>query len=298
MTGYRELLNLIEPSYPRLLERIREGIEKREKAFERKEKGVADSFLWEHSLHVALYARKICLLEKMDPMIPVLAALFHDIGKFDDGLYHKENIPEEEQSSKIASEFLHLEGAHSSDIDLLVSVLKSLYDENKKGNLIADILHDADFLAKSGYLGIANFFTKSALKGQSLMKALSLHLSKELTYASVLLKNMKTLAGKKIAEQKSKDTLSFFRKLIRELSEAGIAEFVILEEEMPCPQKGKKSLKIHLAVPLNCPTCEGKLEKEYSFEQGIKCTELVIGIRCQRCPFNYRMSFCLPELLS
>ena len=298
MTGYRELLNLIEPFYPRLFEKIREGIEKREKVFVGKENGAADSFLWEHSLHVALYARKICLLEKIDPLIPVLAALFHDIGKFDDGLYHKENIPEEEQSSEIASEILHLEGVPSSDIDRIVSGFKSLYDESKKGDRISDILHDAEFLAKSGYLGVANFFTKSALRGQNLLRTLSLHLSKELTYASVLPESLKTSAGKKMAELKSKDSLSFYRKLIGELSEAGIAEFAILEEELPCPQKGKKSLKIHLAVPLNCPTCEGRLERELSFEQGIKCTELVFRIGCLRCSFDYRMSFCLPELLS
>jgi len=297
MTGYRSIFNLLKPNYPALLNRIREEIEKREKEFVGKGKETEDSFLWEHSLHVALYTKKICALEKIDPVNPVVAALFHDVGKFDGGHYHRGKIREEERSSIIASEILRREGIDSSDIDLIVSGLKSLYVEEKKSRkIISDIIHDADFLAKSGYLGIANFFTKSALKGQNLVNALSLHLSKELTYASVLANNMRTAAGKKLAERKSKDSLSFFKQLVSELSEAGIIDFVIDEEELPCLHEGKR-IQIILATPVSCPTCGDQIKKEISFEQGIKCAELVVNQKCVDCSFFCRISFCLPELL-
>lgn len=298
MTGYRDLDKLIKPVFPRLFGKIKTEIETREENYSREGHGQADSFLWEHTLHTALYTRKICILENRDPLIPVIAALFHDIGKFEGSHYHKTRIPEEESSSKIASEFLCLEGADPSDIRDIVSGLRSLYDENSRESPLGSILHDADFLAKSGTLGVASFFTKAALRGQNLIRTLSFHLSKELTYASVLPLNMKTPAGRTLAKLRSKESISFFRKLVQELADAGIAEFVITEHQLPCPQNEGKKMVVTLAVPSRCPSCSGELEKNFVFEQGIKCTELVVYNTCSCCEHDFRISFCLPELLS
>ena len=296
MSGYRDLKDLITPVCPDLLDRVKKEIEQREQDFVQRERESVDSFLWEHTLHVALYARRLSLLEKTDPLLPVLAALFHDMGKFDGGRYHRDEIPEEKKSAGAASGFLHRAGFKNSDIDHIVSGLNSLYDEKSKANMLANILHDADFLAKAGYLGVAEFFTKSALKGQNLSHALSLHLSKELTYASLLAANMRTSAGRKIAVQKAKDSLAFYQGLLEELADSGISRFTIVNEELPCPSKHGKILKIVLAIPSECPSCRGELRREYSFEQGIKCTELIGRIRCSDCSYSERISFCLPEL--
>ena len=297
MDGYREIRSLIEPSFPGLLDKVREIIEESESKYVKNREGEKHSFLWEHTICVATFALVLCRVEKEDPSIPVVAALFHDIGKFDQGQYHQEDTPEEKISARIADEILPAFGLKEDEIKIIVSGLTALYAEKNQKNRIADILHDADFLSKSGYLGVAHFFTKSALKGQNLYRALSQDLSKELTYASVLPQNMRTTAGEELAEQKAKDSLAFYRNFLQELRDSGISRFKIREEELPCPQKKGRILKIYLVVPQVCLTCGDIFVPKFSFAQGIKCTELVAHIQCRGCSSDYGISFCLPEIL-
>ncbi|MGD2294271.1 MAG: HD domain-containing protein [Candidatus Aminicenantes bacterium] len=297
MEGLRNIRNILEPVFPCLLDRVRRIIEDTEREYVSKKKEEKDSFLWEHTVHVASIARNICLLEKEDPLLPVIGALFHDMGKFSQGRYHEKSIPEEHISAEMAENILAEEGLDESDIRHIVSGLVALYDEITEKNRITDIIHDADFLSKSGYLGVAQFFTKSALKGQNLFMSLSQSLSKELTYASVLPENMRTRAGRMMAEQKSRDSLTFYLGLVRDLSDSAIARFNIKEEELPCPQKKGSVLKIVLAIPEACPECGDNLSPKFSFSQGIKCTELIAAISCAGCPVGYTVTFCLPEIL-
>ena len=162
MEGLRELKKLIEPNYPGLLDSIQNKIKRAEKDYEKSREKDQDSFLWEHSVFVADLALIICRMENKDPLIPVVAALFHDVGKFEGGRYHDNNIPEEKSSALIAAEILASFGLKKSDIDLVTAGLTALYDEEIQNNSIYDIIHDADFLSKTGYLGVANFFMKSA----------------------------------------------------------------------------------------------------------------------------------------
>ncbi len=296
MEGYRNLKELIEPVYPGLLDSIQNTIKKAEKDYEKDRKKEQDSFLWEHSVFVAIVALKICRLENKDPLIPVVAALFHDAGKFEGGQYQKNDIPEEKTSARIAAEILASFDLNKSEIDLIVSGLLALYDEDTKNNFIADIIHDADFLSKSGYLGVANFFMKSAKRDLNLYTSLTQNLSKELTYASVLPKNMRTPAGKKLAEKRSRDIRLFFEGLLQELRDSDIARFEKREETLPCPQKTGENLKFILVFPETCPSCAEGMSPEYSFVQGIKCTELAALISCVSCPSEIRISFCLPEI--
>ena len=82
MEGYKNLKELIEPVYPGLFDSIQNKIRKAEKDYEKESKKDLDSFLWEHSVFAATVSLKICRMENKDPLIPVIASLFHDIGKF------------------------------------------------------------------------------------------------------------------------------------------------------------------------------------------------------------------------
>ena len=296
MEAYRELKKLIEPVYPGLLDSIQNKIKKAEKDYEKGSKKDLDSFLWEHSVFAATVALKICHMENKNSLIPVITALFHDIGKFDGGQYQKDNIPEEKASARIAEEILVSLDINKSEIDLVVAGLTALYDEKTLNNSIADIIHDADFLSKTGYLGVANFFLKSAKRGQNLTTSLAQNLSKELTYASVLPKNMRTQAGKKLAEKRSQDIFLFFKGLLKDLQELGIARFKMRKETLPCPKKSGEKLRFILVLPESCPSCSEEMSPEYSFVQGIKCTELAVLISCVSCQSKIRHSFCLPEI--
>ena len=296
MEAYRELKELLEPVCPGLLDQVQNKIKKSEKDFEKGRKKDSDSFLWEHSIFVAMLVLKICRMENTSPLFPVVAALFHDIGKFEGGHYQKDDIPEEITSARLAKEILSSLGFDKSGIDSVFVSLNALYDEKTKNNSLADILHDADFLSKTGYIGVANFFLKSAMRGRNILSSLTQSLSKELTYAAHLPNNMRTQSGKKLAEKRSHNVSLFFENLLEELGELGIAKFEKREETLPCPQKSGKKLKFILILPESCPSCQKGMRPEYSFAQGIKCTELVVLLSCLSCPSNFRLSFCLPEI--
>jgi len=296
MNTYRDLKALIAQVSPHLVDRVNQIVEESEKEYEQRPAETQDSFLWEHTLHVASIARQICHREDIDPIAPVIAALFHDAGKFQAGDYHKDEIPEEEVSASLAQECLTEEGVDENLVNAVVEGLNALYNEDISDNRVANVVHDSDFLAKTGHLGVANFFIKGTLRGQNLERSLIQSLSQELTYASVLPENMHTQAGRELAEGKSRITMRFFRELINELSDHGIGRFRIAEIAWPCPNDPQKMLKVRMALPEECPECGGGYSTEYSSEKGIKCTKLVTDVRCEQCPNEYRISFCLPEI--
>jgi len=157
-------------------------------------------------------------------------------------------------------------------------------------------VHDADFLVKFGYLGVANFFIKSALRQKNLYKTLITSLSKELTYAAALKANMRTITGKKMAGKKSAATLTYYRGLLDELREAGIAFFKIKDEAYPCPKNPKKILTLRMAIPEVCPECHSELTMDFASQSKTKCEQLTANIHCVHCPNEYQVSFCLPEI--
>jgi HD superfamily phosphodiesterase len=294
-----DLENLISPEYPNLIEQIRQLVEDSERQYyqdgDRKQEG-GDSFLWEHTIHVATIAKKIAQEENAGELDAVIAALFHDSGKFLGGDYHTDESPEEEKAAKIAEEVLTKEGMDKEKIKKIASSLTALYNENLQPSRISDVIHDADFLAKFGYLGVANFFVKSALRGQNLYTTLISSLSKELTYAAALESNMRTAAGKKMANKKSIASLDYFRGLLDELRETGIATFKITEQNFPCPKNPDKILTLWMAVPEVCPECQGELSMDFTSQAKTKCEELAAHIRCAQCTNRYLVSFCLPEI--
>jgi len=298
MNVYRCLKDLVSPISPHLVDRVKQHVEDSEKEFSANPREGENSFLWEHSLHVASIARQICLEENIDPIIPVIAALFHDAGKFREGDYHEDETAEEEVAASIARKVLAEEGVDENLITTVSNGLTALYNEEAPDNKSADIVHDADFLAKSGYLGVAHFFIKGTLRGQNLQRSLIQSLSQELTYASVLPENMRTETGRKMASEKRQRAENFFQGLLDELNDHGIGRFKIEETSWPCPADPQKMVKLHIALPEECPDCGGNFTTEYSSEKGIKCTKLMADARCAQCPNTYHISFCLPEICS
>jgi len=296
MNAYRDLKNLIAPVSPLLIDRVKQIVEDSEKVYTQRSFETQDSFLWEHTLHVASIARQICRREHIDPVAPVIAALFHDAGKFHKGDYHEDETTEEEIAASLAQKILTEERVGETIIKAVTDGLTALYNEDVPDTQVSDIVHDADFLAKTGHLGVANFFIKGTLQGQILERSLIQSLSQELTYASVLPENMHTVAGRKIAGGKRRYAIRFYRDLLGELSDHGIGRFNIEETLWPCPADPSKKITLQIVLPEECPECGGSFTTEYSTEKGIKCTKLLAGVRCEQCPNTYRISFCLPEI--
>jgi HD superfamily phosphodiesterase/predicted RNA-binding Zn-ribbon protein involved in translation (DUF1610 family) len=291
-----ELKKIVRDAFPDLLPALKYRIVQSERDYILEPKDQPDSFLWEHTLQVAAVARQICLSEKEDPLIPVLVSLFHDTGKFSASGYHKDEIPEEIKAAEIAEDLLKKAGLKEPLLSEVLNGIKALYNEQAARNKTADIVHDADFLVKSGCMGIAAFFTKETLRGNSLLHALSQSLSKELTYAVAIVENMRTRSGKAIAKLKKEKSLSFYTDLIRELKDHGIARFEIRQLKFPCPWNLRKYLNIHLAVHESCPDCGGNWTIDLDQSRGVKCEKLTAIIQCQNCPWKERIAFCLPEI--
>jgi HD superfamily phosphodiesterase len=63
-----------------------------ERRFSGRPSGASDSFLWEHSEHVAALCRRLAKEEGEDTGLAYLAGLFHDAGKFAGGRYHSDRL--------------------------------------------------------------------------------------------------------------------------------------------------------------------------------------------------------------
>ena len=280
---------------PGLVERVRRTIEEAEKKFSGKKDGKA-GFLWEHTVLVAAQSFSLAKAEKEDPDLTALVALFHDSGKFAGGRYHADDKPEEEESARLARATLEATGLKMADIGHVVRALRSLYQSGASRNRLADIVHDADFLSKFGYLGVANFFVKSTLRGRNLETAAMDYLSKELTYAAVLPANMRTASARRLAVRKSADTLRFYRSYLAELKDAHGMDFRIRAIEVPTAAGRGRRAKVTLVLPVTCPACGGKWDTEMRTERGLKCEKLEASLRCTACPERRAISFCLPEM--
>ena len=287
---YRSLTSLS----PGLVERIRRTIEEAEKTFSKK-KDSKPGFLWEHTVLVASQSFRLAKAEQENPDLAALVALYHDSGKFVGGRYHADDKPEEEAAARLARATLEEAGLKMADIGHVVRALRSLYQAGASRNRLADIVHDADFLSKFGYLGVANFFVKSTLRGRNLESAAMDYLSKELTYAAVLPANMRTAAARRLAVKKSADTLKFYKSYLTELKEAQGIDFRIRAVDVPTSRRGRRA-KVTLVLPVMCSACGGKWDTQLRTEKGLKCEKLEASLRCPGCDERRSISFCLPEM--
>lgn len=285
----------VESRFPGLIAAARAVIEKSERAFAKPRKGQG-SYLWEHSSHVAALSFRLALSGKSDPMLAAVTGLFHDAGKFAGGAYHHDDRAEEESAAEIAVSLLAAAGMRPAEIRRVKGALRALYASGARKSAEADIVHDADFLAKFGALGVAQFFIKSTLRGRTLRETMLGPLSKELTYAACLPFNMRTAAGRKAAAKKSADSLRYFRALLGELRETQAVDLRIRRVRVVGARGGTATPEILLALPRACPDCGGPLELATRTERGLKCEKLEAEIACQDCGRRTGLSFCLPEL--
>lgn len=280
---------------PGLVERVRRTIEEGERKFSGKKDGKA-GFLWEHTVLVAAQAYRLARLEKENKDLAALVALFHDSGKFAGGRYHSDDKPEEDEAARLARATLEETGLGMADIGHVVRALRSLYRSGASRNRLADIVHDADGLSKSGYIGVAAFFVKSTLRGRNLETAAMDYLSKELTYAAVLPANMRTAAARRLAVKRSGDALRFFRSYLSELKEVHGMDLRVRTVDVPGPGGRARRARVTLVQPASCSACGGRWETEFRAEKGLKCEKLEASLRCGACGERRSISFCLPEM--
>ncbi len=290
-----DVIGLVDSRYPGLTAKVKRIIEESERKFTGDPRRT-ESYLWEHTILVASLSLELARAAKKDPLPPAVAALFHDAGKFAAGTYHGRGQPEEEAAAAIADRIARQAGMNARQIRRLTSGLRALYNDSLPRNWIADIVHDADFLSKFGALGVASFFMKSTLRGKTLQGALVSSLSKELTYAAGLADNMRTPAGRRRAKRKSRDSLAFYRSLLRELSESRLADFSIKRILIHPRSDLQKSVDVRLAITRSCGECGGRWKTAFRTEQGLKCEKLEAEIRCSVCDNTMTLSFCLPEI--
>jgi hypothetical protein len=291
----QEFYRSLASRYPGLVERVRKIIEESEKKFSGR-KDPSGGFLWEHTVLVAALSYRLATMEKADVELAAIAALFHDSGKFSAGRIHRGQKPEEEAAARLARATLEEAGLGMAGIGHVVRALRALYNAAPRRNGLSDIIHDADFLSKSGLLGVAQFFVKSTLRGRNLEAAIMNHLSKELTYAAVLPLNMRTDSARKLAGKKSQETLRFYKAFLAELGKAHGIDFRIRTPEVRRPGGRGRKLKVLIVAPAVCGACGGGWEFGFRTAKGLKCEALEATVRCGRCGDAHEISFCLPEM--
>jgi HD superfamily phosphodiesterase len=288
----KHIRELLHHRSPALIREIRRVIEKSELQYcggFRKE-----SFLWQHTVYVASMAMKLSYQEGVDPIFPVVTALFHDCGKFENGKYHDGEKPEEEIGAQIAQNVMAENGFDPEEIDQVQRGLLALYNEDKEAGITTRIVHDADSLIKFGHMGFGNFFERSVLRGMVIRNSILRTMSKELTYAASLKTHMLTRAGKKMAEKKSSVTISLFRNYLEELRTTGISDYEIRKMDVTW-SKGA-NIPLILVLPSSCDLCWNPLSVGLGRKKGIKRDRLTVNIDCPVCSQNsgYDFSFCPP----
>jgi uncharacterized protein len=296
MNGVRDVL---ESRFPGLHGRIEKLLVDAEARFNHQTNRAPSQFLLEHTRRTAAIAHKVSELEGVDPFLPVLVALFHDAGKFHEGEYHKDDIPEEEHAALLADRMLFEFGVDRGDIAAVLEALRALYNDKLPCVGACRIVQDADRLDKLGTLGIGAFFTKAALRSRGLTDALVHNGSRELTYALAAPRSMFTATGKKLAAEQAARTIGFFDALLEDLKSWGIASFerrtIVLEEDFRTRDGASvRRMDATVVMPRACPDCDGTLALNHLRGRGVKCEKLTARFACGGCGYARETSFCLP----
>jgi putative nucleotidyltransferase with HDIG domain len=293
--------NMLETRRPGLHARIEKMLVEAEARYNHQTSQAPSEFLLEHARRTAAIAHRISRMEGVDSFVPALVALYHDAGKFHDGEYHKDDVPEEEHAAVLAGKMLAEFGVERSDIEAVLEALRALYDDRLPCVGPCRIVQDADRLDKLGALGVGAFFTKAALRGRGLIDALVLTLSRELTYALAAPRSMLTETGKKLAAAQAAKTVAFFDDLLDDLESWGIASFerrtIILDEDFRTRNGASmQGMEVTIVMPRACPDCEAALRLTHRRGRGVKCENLTARFACGGCGYARETSFCLPVL--
>jgi len=297
----KEVSNVLDTRIPGLYASIEKMLVEAEADFNDKAGQAPSRFLLEHTLRTAAIAQRISAMEGVDAFLPTLVAIYHDAGKFHEGEYHQDGIPEEEHAALLAQQMLTGFGLERSEIDSVLEALRALYDERLPCIGPCRIVQDADRLDKLGALGVGAFFTKAALRGRGLVDALVQTLSRELTYALAAPRSMFTAAGRKLAGEQASKTIAFFDNLLDQLESWGIASFerhtIVLEEDFRTRDGAiVHGMEVTIAMLRACPDCQGTLALAHRREQGVKCERFIASFTCSHCSYSGGTSLCLPVL--
>lgn len=296
-----EVRKLLESRFPGLHARIAQTLIDAEARYNLQHQQAPSEFLLEHAQRTAAIAHKLAAMERVDPLLPTLVAIYHDAGKFHEGEYHKDKVPEEEHAAILAARMLADSGAEKADIEAVCSALRALYDDRLPCVDACRIVQDADRLDKLGALGVGAFFTKATLRGRGLVDALVQSLSRELSYALAAPHSMLTETGKRLAGEQTAKTVAFFDELLHDLERWGIAAF----ERRPLLVEGDfrsrdgasvHKVQVTIVMPRACPDCEAPIALTHRCERGVKCEMLKARFACQSCDYVRDISFCLPVL--
>jgi putative nucleotidyltransferase with HDIG domain len=294
-----EVRKMLEARIPGLHARIEKMLAEAEALYNERTKQPPSGFLLEHARRTAAIAYKVALMEGLDPFLPSLAALYHDAGKFHEGGYHEDDVPEEEHAAALAERMLGACGLPQADIEIVLQALRALYNDAFACSAACRVVQDADRLDKLGALGVGAFFTKAALRGRSLVDALARGLSRELTYSLAAPHSMLTETGRRLAREQAAKTLAFFDDLLQNLEDWGIASFerrlIVLEEDFRA-RDGSPLLRLEvtIVVPRACPDCGASIGLKHWRGRGVKCEQLTARFECLGCGHSGETSFCLP----
>jgi len=296
-----EVRNLLESRYPGLHARIEQTLIEAEARYNSQTKQAPSEFLLEHTLRTAAIAHAISAMEGVDPFLPALVALYHDAGKFHQGEYHKDDIPEEEHAAILAGTMLAEFGMERGEIEAALVALRALYDDRLPCTGPCRIVQDADRLEKLGAMGVGAFFTKATLRGRGLVDAIVQTLSRELTYAATAPRSMFTESGRKLAREQGAKTIAFFDDLLRDLERLGIAAFerraLVVEGDFRTRDGDRvRKMEVTIVMPRACPDCGGAIGLSHACERGVKCDKLTVRLACTGCSYARETYFCLPVL--
>ena len=272
---------------PEVAGKIRRTLVDHETAYQRESGDAEYSSLWTHSVRVGRIAQYLAEKEGMDPTAALLAGLLHDMGKFADGKYHKDDVAEEEAAAEAVGRFL-AGTPYEAAIGSIREAILSLYREDVAANDLGRVVYDADRLDKMGCMGVAQFFAKNALRRHFLDSELMVRASVELTYARHAQDSLKTATGRELALERSEKTRRFYEGLLEEWEELGLGSFSIWEESI-------EGIECVLVVPRTCP-CGGKLAVDSDIRESVKCRSAVVQYRCTGCGQVKEFSFCMPNV--
>lgn len=279
-----DALGLVQP---RVLEAIRRTLVEQESAYQRRAADAEFASLWTHSERVARIARFLAEKEGVDAADALLAGLLHDTGKFAGGAYHEDEVSEEEVAAQYAERLLS-GTVHAERIPAVREAILSLYREELSSSRVGAVVYDADRLDKLGYMGVAQFFAKNALRRRFLDPGLIVRASVELTYAYHAPATLKTAAGRSLAAVRCGQTRGFYRGLLEEWEALGLGRFTVREEDI-------EGIVCVLVMPLACG-CGEPLRVHSDIRESVKCRSAVVEYACSRCPGRYGFSFCLPNI--
>lgn len=296
-----DVRNLLDARFPGLHARIEERLVEAEARYNRQTNQAPSEFLLDHTRRTAAIAYKISIEEGLEAFLPCLVALYHDAGKFHDGEYHGDNVPEEEHAATLADGMLAEFAMERSEIETVGYALRALYDDRLPFVGPCRIVQDADRLDKLGPLGIGAFFTKATLRGRGLVDSLVHTLSRELTYAQAAPRAMFTETARKLAEMQTAKTVAFFDDLLGDLESWGIASLerrsIVLNERFRTRDGAwVDGIEVTIVMPRACLDCEASLGLTHRRKRGIKCERLIARYACSDCGGARETSFCLPVL--